>query len=67
MKIDRRDLDGIRTCEWAMGKSGSYIRRNFYLRRLMKSNEMQQYADTLFTAKLRYMFRATIAPIIRST
>jgi len=29
---------------------------------------MQQYADIyLFTAKLLYMFRASIAPIVRST
>jgi len=47
----------------------------FYIRgsvhhssRLKKSKKMQQYADIyLFTAKLLYMFRATIAPIIRST
>jgi len=29
MKVDRRDLDGIRTYEWAMGKPGSHIRCNF--------------------------------------
>ena len=36
--------------------------------RLKKSNKMQQYADIyLFTAKLLYMFWASITPIIRST
>ena len=35
--------------------------------RLKKPNEMKQYADNLFTAKLLFMFRVSITPIIRST
>jgi len=36
-------------------------------KRLKKSNKMQLYADIYVTAKLLYMFRASIAPIISST
>jgi len=58
-------------CKWESSGNDFFL---FYIRgsanrtsRWKKSNEMPTVCRYLFTAKLLYMFRASIAPIIRST
>ena len=63
--ISTESFVALQQCKW--NRSLRFTANTQQYSRLKKLNEMQQYVHIYLTAKLLYMFRAYIAPIIRST